>query len=157
MRLPATSGHDVALDRLGDGPAIVYVYPLTGRPEVALPEGWDSIPGARGCTTQACDFRDHHAELLAAGATAVFGLSSQDRAYQQELVTRLALPFALLSDVDLALAETLALPTFEVDGTRLYKRLTLVLTAGRIEHVFYPIFPPNDHASEVLAWLRERR
>lgn len=155
--LPATSGHDVALDRLGDGPAIVYVYPLTGRPDVALPENWDSIPGARGCTTEACDFRDHHAELLAAGATAVFGLSSQDRAYQRELVARLDLPFAMLSDADLTLAQTLALPTFEVDGTRLYKRLTLVLAGGRIEHVFYPIFPPNAHASEVLGWLRERR
>lgn len=155
VTLPATSGEAVALGELGPGATIVYIYPMTGRPGVDLPGGWDDIPGARGCTTEACDFRDHHAELLAAGAARVFGLSSQDTDYQRELVQRLSLPFAVLADTDLVLADRLALPTFEADGTTLYKRLTLVIRDNAIEHVFYPIFPPNEHAREVLRWLRE--
>jgi peroxiredoxin len=152
--LPSTSGDAVALDRLGAGRSVLYVYPLTGRPDVDLPEGWDSIPGARGCTTEACDFRDHHAELLESGAAAVFGLSSQDTAYQQEVVERLGLPFAMLADPGFAVAEALRLPTFTAGGRTLYKRLTLVIRDGEIEHVFYPVFPPNQHAQQVLAWLR---
>ena len=154
--LSATTGEEVALDRLAPGRTILYIYPMTGQPDVELPEGWDDIPGARGCTPEACDFRDHHTELVAAGAAAVFGLSSQDTAYQQELVARLRVPFPMLSDVELALADALDLPTFEAGGMRLYKRLTLVVNDGTIEHAFYPIFPPNEHASRVLEWLHER-
>jgi peroxiredoxin len=150
--LPATSGIDVNLACL-EGAAIVYVYPMTGVPGVPLPEGWDLIPGARGCTPEACGFRDHFAELQAAGATAVFGLSSQTTNYQHEVVERLHLPFAMLSDPGLKLAEALRLPTFEVDGMRLYKRLTLVVRDGLIEHVFYPVFPTDTHAAAVETWL----
>jgi peroxiredoxin len=150
-----TRGDEVALDRLGPGRTVVYLYPLSGRPGVDLPGGWDAIPGARGCTPEACGFRDHHADLRAAGAHAVYGLSSQSTEYQAELAARLGLPFSILSDADLALAEALDLPNFEVDGQRLYARLTLIVTDGRIEHAFYPIFPPDQHAAEVLEWLRE--
>jgi len=121
---------------------------------VDLPEGWDDIPGARGCTPESCAFRNLHAELLAAGAAQVFGLSSQSSEYQREAVDRLHLPFAMLSDEPLALAGALRLPTFTVDGMTLYRRLTMVITDGVIEHVFYPIFPPDQHAQEVLDWLR---
>lgn len=155
LELVDTTGETVRIDALGSGRTIVYIYPLTGRPDADLPDGWDSIPGARGCTTEACDFRDHHQELLAAGARRVFGLSSQDTAYQREVVERLRLPFAMLSDPRLNLAAALGLPTFDVDGTTLFKRLTLVIRDGVIEHVFYPIFPPNVHAQQVLAWLRD--
>jgi peroxiredoxin len=132
----------------------VYIYPMTGRPGVALPEGWDDIPGARGCTPESCGFRNLDAELRAAGAAQVFGLSSQPTGYQAEAVDRLHLPFAMLSDERLALADALGLPTFTVDGMRLYRRLTMIITGGIIEHVFYPIFPPDQHAQEVLDWLR---
>lgn len=155
LTLSSTSGGNVALDGLGAERTVIYVYPLTGRPGTDLPEGWDSIPGARGCTTEACDFRDHHAELTDAGASRVFGLSSQDRDYQREVVDRLGLPFALLSDTGFGLVEALGLPTFEASGQTLFKRLTLVILDGVIEHAFYPIFPPNEHAQEVLTWLRE--
>jgi peroxiredoxin len=155
ITLRGTGGSRIALDDLGAGRTVLYVYPLSGRPGVALPEGWDAIPGARGCTPEACGFRDHHAELRAAGATAVFGLSSQTTDYQAELVERLHLPLEILSDPELELADALRLPTFSADGRRLYKRLTLVVTDGRIEHAFYPIFPPDRHAAEVLRWLRD--
>ncbi|HEX3680032.1 MAG TPA: peroxiredoxin [Galbitalea sp.] len=150
--LPATSGIDVNLAGI-EGAAIVYVYPMTGVPGVPLPEGWDLIPGARGCTPEACGFRDHFAGLRAAGATAVFGLSSQTTDYQSEAVERLHLPFAMLSDPELKLAEALSLPTFEVEGMRLYKRLTLIVRNGIIEHVFYPVFPTDTHAAAVETWL----
>jgi len=120
---------------------------------VALPDGWDAIPGARGCTPQACDFRDHHGALLAAGAGAVYGLSSQSTADQCEAVERLHLPFPLLSDVGLLLATALDLPTFSAGGRRLFRRITLVVSQGRVEHVFYPVHPPGAHAGEVLSWL----
>lgn len=155
LRLSSSTGESVDLAGLGAGRTIIYVYPLTGRPDVDLPEGWDAIPGARGCTPEACDFRDHHTELLAAGASAVFGLSAQDPAYQAEVVDRLRLPFAMLSDQTLALAAALGLPSFSAAGMTLYKRLTLVVTDGTIEHTFYPVFPPDQHATEVLNWLRE--
>jgi len=154
LSLPATDGRQVALDALGSGRTVVYIYPMTGRPGVDLPEGWDDIPGARGCTPESCGFRDLHAELLAAGAARVFGLSSQTSDYQREAVERLHLPFAMLSDEHLALAGALGLPTFTVDGMTLYRRLTMIISDGVIEHVFYPIFPPNQHAQEVLDWLR---
>jgi len=154
LTLPATCGDSVALDHLGEGRSVLYLYPLTGRPDVDLAEGWDNIPGARGCTTEACDFRDHHTELLDAGAARVFGVSSQASDYQREVVARLRLPFPMLSDTQLALADSLGLPTFQAAGMTLFKRLTLVIDDGTIEHVFYPVFPPNEHAQQVLAWLR---
>ncbi|AYF73838.1 MerR family transcriptional regulator [Nocardia yunnanensis] len=154
LTFDGTDGGVVDLAGLGSGRTIVYLYPLTGRPDVDLPDGWDSIPGARGCTAEACGFRDHHAELQIAGAERVFGLSSQSTGYQREVVERLGLPFVMLSDPGLRLAEALSLPTFEAGGQRLYRRLTLVLRGGVIEHVFYPVFPPDQHAEQVLAWLR---
>jgi len=154
LTLPATDGRQVALDALGSGRTVVYVYPMTGRPGVDLPEGWDDIPGARGCTPESCAFRNLYADLQAAGAAQVFGLSSQPTDYQAEAVDRLHLPFAMLSDEHLALADALGLPTFTVDGATLYRRLTMIITDGVIEHVFYPIFPPDQHAQEVLDWLQ---
>jgi peroxiredoxin len=156
LSLPSTGGEAVALHELPAGRTVLYIYPMTGRPGVDLPEGWNAIPGARGCTPEACGFRDHHAELLDAGARAVYGLSSQDVDYQAELAQRLGLPFEVISDTDLALAAALDLPTFTVEGERLYKRLTMIIADGRIEQVFYPIFPPDEHAAEVLDWLRAR-
>jgi peroxiredoxin len=154
LSLPATDGRQVALDALGGGRTVVYIYPMTGRPGADLPEGWDDIPGARGCTPESCAFRNLYADLHAAGAAQVFGLSSQPTGYQAEAVERLHLPFAMLSDEHLALAGALGLPTFSVDGMTLYRRLTMIITGGVIEHVFYPIFPPDQHAQEVLDWLR---
>jgi peroxiredoxin len=154
LSLPATDGRLVALDALGSGRTVIYVYPMTGRPGVDLPPGWDDIPGARGCTPESCGFRDHHAELLAAGAVQVFGLSSQSSEYQREAVDRLHLPFAMLSDERLALAGALGLPTFTTGGMTLYRRLTMIVTGGAVEHAFYPVFPPDQHAQQVLDWLR---
>ncbi|WP_424887250.1 MerR family transcriptional regulator [Streptomyces sp. XH2] len=155
IELASTTGEKVCIHALGTGRTIVYVYPLTGRPDADISHGWEAIPGARGCTAEACDFRDHHHELLAAGAQGVFGLSSQDTGYQREVVERLRLPFAMLSDPRLSLAAALGLPTFAFDGVTLFKRLTLVIRDGAIEHVFYPVFPPDAHAQQVLAWLRD--
>lgn len=154
LELTATDDTAVRLDALGAGRTVLYLYPLTGRPGVDLPEGWDAIPGARGCTPEACGFRDHHRDLLAAGADAVFGLSSQLPDYQREVVDRLHLPFRMLSDPDLALARALTLPTFTAGGPPLYKRLTLIVRDGVVEHAFYPVFPTDTHAAQVLAWLR---
>ncbi|MCQ8192753.1 MerR family transcriptional regulator [Streptomyces rugosispiralis] len=154
LELHSTGDSTVRLDALGPGRTVLYVYPLTGRPGTDLPEGWDAIPGARGCTPEACGFRDHYQELLTAGAVQVFGLSSQETGYQREVVERLRLPFEMLSDPTRSLAQTLGLPTFDVTGLTLYKRLTLIIRDGTIEHVFYPIFPPNEHADQVLTWLR---
>jgi len=154
LALPATDGRLVDLAAL-PGRTVVYCYPRTGRPDLELPTGWNDIPGARGCTPEACGFRDHHAELAAFGAS-VFGLSTQETAYQQEAANRLHLPFALLSDAELRFATVLRLPTFTVDGMTLINRLTLILRDGAIEHVFYPVFPPDTHAAAVVAWLAER-
>ena len=135
---------------------MVYAYPRTGQPDqVSLVDEWDTIPGARGCTPQSCAFRDHFAELTAAGAASVYGLSTQTTEYQQEAATRLHLPFPLLSDNGLALTTALHLPTFEAGGETLLKRLTWIARDGRIEQVFYPVFPPDKNAEEVLAWLRQ--
>jgi peroxiredoxin len=152
--LSATSGGKVDLSALS-GKTVVYCYPLTGRPDKNLPQGWDEIPGARGCTPQSCSFRDHHAELAQLGAR-VFGLSTQSTAYQREAAARLRLPFDLLSDEDLAFAEALSLPTFEAGGMILLMRLTLIIEEGKVEKVFYPVFPPGKNAEEVLAWLRQQ-
>ena len=151
ISLPSTSGGPVDLSVL-PGRTVVYCYPMTGRPDRDLPEGWDDIPGARGCTPQSCGFRDHHAQIRGLGAR-VFGLSSQDTGYQREAGERLGLPFELLSDEGLSFAGALSLPTFEADGTTLIKRLTLVVDDGRIEKVFYPVFPPGENAGEVALWL----
>ena len=152
--LGATDGGTVDLAAL-PGRTVVYVYPRTGVPGVPLPDGWDEIPGARGCTPQSCAFRDHHAELLEAGADAVFGLSTQTSDYQREAAERLALPFALLSDASLELCRALVLPTFEADGETLARRVTLVIDAGVVTKAFYPVFPPERSAADTLAWLRE--
>lgn len=154
VALAGTDGESHELASLA-GRTVLYAYPWTGRPgEPLLSEEWDSIPGARGCTPETCGFRDHHAEMAAAGAR-VFGLSTQDTAYQSELAERLALPYPVLSDASLELTRALRLPTFEVGGHTLIKRLTLVIDSGRVGHVFYPVFPPDRHAGEVLGWLRQ--
>ena len=152
--LLSTDGSLVDLASL-PGRTVVYCYPRTGRPDEDLPDGWNLIPGARGCTPQSCAFRDHYQELQQAGATQVFGLSTQTSSYQQEVVRRLHLPFALLSDVVLAFTHALSLPTFEVAGMTLMKRLTLIIDNGSIVRVFYPVFPPDQNATEVLHWLSE--
>jgi peroxiredoxin len=153
IALPSTAGRDVVLAQAGRPRVVVYAYPRTGVPGEPSPEGWDMIPGARGCTPQSCAFRDHHQELLDLGAE-VYGLSTQTTAFQQEMAGRLHLPFAVLSDADLRFARALRLPTFEVAGMTLIRRLTLVLLNGRIEHVFYPVFPPDESAAQTIAWLR---
>ena len=151
--LPSTDGSVVDVAAL-KGQTVLYCYPKTGVPGQPLPDGWDAIPGARGCTPEACAFRDHFTELKAAGADHVFGLSTQDTAYQQELHDRLHLPFPVLSDAKHELVAALRLPTFEAWGGTLIKRITLIVRDAKIVHVFYPIFPPDGHAAEVLAWLR---
>src|SRR4051812_22509779 len=151
--LPATDGAQVNLAGL-KGRTVVYIYPRTGRPGQALPSGWDGIPGARGCTPQSCSFRDHFAELKRLGVAQLFGLSTQDLDYQREAVERLHLPFAILSDADLKLTDALGLPTFQVDGMTLIRRMAWVIDDGVITHVFYPVFPPDRSAEEVVAFLR---
>ena len=153
LPLPSTSGELVELAAL-NGRTVLYVYPLTGQPGVPLPDGWDGIPGARGCTPQSCAFRDHHAVLLVAGADRVFGLSTQETSYQREAAERLHLPFALLSDSAGTLTRALAMPTFEAAGHVLLKRMALVFDDGAIAQVFYPVFPPDRNAADVLAWLK---
>src|SRR5437764_7828263 len=153
--LKATNGETVDLSAL-PGPVVVYAYPRTGKPGVDNPAGWDMIPGARGCTPQSCSFRDHFAELKQLGASGLYGLSTQDSDYQREAAERLNLPFALLSDEHLKLTRAMNFPTFETSGMTLLKRFTLVILDGTIEHVFYPVFPPDRSASEVIEWLSGR-
>jgi len=152
--LPSTAGRMVDLSDTSGSTTVVFCYPMTGVPGKALPEGWDLIPGARGCTPQTCGFRDLHQDFVQLGAN-VFGLSTQTTEYQREMVTRLHVPFEILSDARFALCDALQLPTFELEGRRLLKRLTLVVQRGRIGHVFYPVFPPDQSANEALRWLRE--
>jgi peroxiredoxin len=152
LSLLSTAGNWVDLSGFKSSRTVLYCYPMSGVPGKALPEGWDAIPGARGCTPQACGFRDHWRELSALNAS-VFGVSVQTTKYQAELARRLHLPFEILSDAEFKLCEALRLPTFEVDGLRLMKRITLIISQGRIEQVFYPVFPPNESAGEVLRWL----
>jgi len=156
LPLAATDGSQIDLSSLA-GRTVVYAYPRTGQPGKALPSGWDGIPGARGCTPQSCSFRDHFRELQTAGADHLFGFSTQDSDYQREAAERLHLPFSILSDADLKFVRALRLPTFQVDGMELVKRLTLVIDDGTIAHVFYPVFPPDKSASETLAWLKANR
>ncbi len=156
LALPATRGPAVNLSRLA-GRTVVYIYPRTGVPGVDPPDGWDAIPGARGCTPQSCGFRDHFAELQGLGVSHLFGLSTQDSDYQREAAERLHLPFPILSDAALAFARALDLPTFTVAGMTLLKRMALVIEDGVIVKAFYPVFPPDKNAQEVVAWLRGRR
>jgi peroxiredoxin len=166
VRLPSTGGrlvdvgglppHEIWRFRgdpgLGPGRTVLYCYPRTGRPDRPVPDGWDAIPGARGCTPESCGFRDHAGELADLGAI-VFGVSTQSTEDQREVAERLRLPFELLSDARLDLASALRLPTFQFESSTLLKRLTLVVHNGAIEHVFYPVFPPDRHAEEVVRWL----
>lgn len=156
LMLPATDDVPVNLSRL-KGRTVVYVYPRTGVPGVDPPDGWDQIPGARGCTPQSCSFRDHFDELKRLGVAQLYGLSAQDTAYQREAATRLHLPFAILSDEKLALTKSLKLPTFSVAGMTLLKRMALVIDDGTITKAFYPVFPPDKNAEEVIAWLQASR
>ena len=154
--LAATDGASVDLAKL-PGRTVVYIYPRTGVPGQPLPEGWDQIPGARGCTPQSCSFRDHFAELKALGVAQLYGLSTQDSDYQREAAQRLKLPFAILSDANFALTRALKLPTFAVAGMTLLKRMALIIDDGVISKVFYPVFPPDKNAEEVIAWLRSSK
>jgi peroxiredoxin len=155
VELKATSEGTVALSQL-PGRTIVFCYPRTGRANEPIPESWDAIPGARGCTPQACGFRDSYQDLIEAGADQIFGLSTQDTDYQKEAVERLHLPYALLSDNKLLLSRALRLPTFDFAGVTLIKRLTLIIDKGVISKVFYPVFPPDQSANQTLDWLREQ-
>jgi len=150
--LPATDGTQVEMSAL-TGRTVLYLYPMTGTPGEALPEGWDETPGARGCTPQACAFRDHQRDLYALGAR-VYGISAQSIAEQREAAERLHLPYPLLSDADFRLAEALRLPTFALNGRRFLRRVTLALQDSVIERIFYPVFPPGKNAAEVVAYLR---
>jgi peroxiredoxin len=156
LALPATSGPAVNLAEIG-GRSVVYLYPRTGVPGVANPDGWDQIPGARGCTPQSCSFRDHAGELKALGVGHLFGLSTQDTAYQREAAERLHLPFPILSDEKLELTKAMRLPTFVAGGMTLLKRMAWVVDDGEITRVFYPVFPPDRNAADVIAWLKSSR
>ena len=151
IELTTTTGETIRLDEL-TGRTVLFCYPRTGRPDEELPPGWNAIPGARGCTPEACSFRDAHAQFADFGVR-VLALSTQTSDYQREMAERLHLPFPVLSDERLELTDALGLPTFETSGWTLLKRLTLVIDDGRIRHVFYPVFPPDSHAAEVLNWL----
>jgi len=153
MRLTATDGSNVDLSAL-KGRTVVYIYPRTGVPGQPSPDGWDEIPGARGCTPQSCSFRDHFAELKRLGVAQLFGLSTQDSDYQREAVQRLHLPFSILSDQALVLTRAIGLPTFSVADMTLLKRMALVIDDGVIGKVFYPVFPPDKNAAAVVTWLR---
>ena len=153
VKLKTTSDSVVELAQLS-GKTVLYFYPMTGQPDVALPQGWDMIPGARGCTPQSCSFRDHQQQLAKLN-TNVYGISSQSSDYQAEVKQRLHLPFELLSDVNLVLKSELNLPTFEVQGMELYKRVTLICENSSIAKVFYPVFPPDQNAAQVLDWLQK--
>ncbi len=153
INLNTTSNTQVNLSELS-GKTVLYFYPMTGQPDVPLPDGWDGIPGARGCTPQSCSFRDHKKELVDLG-TQVFGISSQSSDYQREAKERLHLPFELLSDESFHLKPALSLPTFETAGMELYKRVTLITEDAIIKKVFYPVFPPDQNADDVINWLRK--
>lgn len=152
ISLPATNGKTIDFGSI-KGKTVIYCYPMTGRPEVALPEGWDHIPGARGCTPQSCSFRDHYQTLQALGAD-VLGLSVQTTEYQKEMVERLHLPFPVVSDAEYTFQKALSIPTFNVNGMVLLKRITLIVNGGVIEAVHYPVFPSDSDPIWVLNYLR---
>ena len=151
-----SSDGPVDLRDLGAELAVLYVYPRTGIPGRPTPAGWNAIPGARGCTPQSCAFRDHASQLAVLGAR-VAGLSAQTLAEQQDFARREHMPFPVIADPDRLLGAELRLPTFEFQGLELYRRVTLILEHGRIAEVFYPVFPPDRNAADVVAWLGERR
>jgi peroxiredoxin len=154
VALRATDGGSVTLSSLA-GRVVLFAYPRTGEPgQIGLVDDWDMIPGARGCTPQTCAFRDLFKDLKEAGAQHVFGISTQDTDYQREMVERLHVPFQVLSDSDLVLTRALNLPTMDVAGLTLIKRMALIIDNGRITHVFYPVFPPDRNAGDVLEWLQ---
>jgi peroxiredoxin len=155
VALLATDGSMVNLSQLA-GRLVIYCYPMTGQPNVPLPEGWDQIPGARGCTPQSCAFRDHYQELQALNAN-VFGLSVQSTEYQREMATRLHLPFQVLSDEQYQFQKALNLPTFVAAGMTLLKRVTFISHQGRIEAVHYPIFPSDSDPAWVLDYLKSKK
>lgn len=155
VTLPATGGGHVDLGDPNPAWTVLLCFPRASQPDVPPPAGWDLIPGARGCTAELCDARDQHAHLAGLGAR-VFGVSTQTPGVQQEIATRLILPFALLSDAAFRLTDALRLPSFTAGGSRLLRRLTLLVRRGRIETVFYPIFPPDRHVAEVVAALAAR-
>ena len=155
VTLPSTHGSSVDLAQL-TGWTVLFFYPMTGRPDAAAPDGWDDIPGARGCTAQSCAFRDLSRDLADKGVSAVFGISTQDTGYQKEAADRLHLPFGLLSDANLELTHALDVPTMTVEGRILLKRLTLVLFNTRIKRVFFPVFPPHRNAADVLEFMDSR-
>ncbi len=152
ITLTTTSGSQINLSKLKET-VVLYFYPMTGRPDMNLPDGWDAIPGARGCTPQACAFRDHHAELKSLG-TDVYAISTQAQQYQKEAKERLHLPFDLISDKGLELKKALSLPTFVVENKELFKRLTLIVKDSAIVKVFYPVFPPDENPDNVISWLQ---
>jgi peroxiredoxin len=152
IELSATDGQSVGLGRFKTPRAVIYCYPRTSVPGQPAPTGWDLIPGARGCTPQACTFRDHHADITARRAQ-LFGLSTQTTAYQREMADRLHLPFLVLSDANFQLTDALGLPTFETDGMRLLKRLTLIVRGSVVEAVLYPVPKPEQSVDDVLRWL----
>jgi len=154
LSLPSTAGTELDLRQESEGTLVLYVYPRTGKPGEPLLPGWDDIPGARGCTPESCSFRDHAAEIERLGAR-VLGLSAQSLEDQHEFAERVGLPYPILSDANLELAEALGLPTFETSGLKLYKRITLIVREHRIVHVFYPVFPPDEAAADVLSWLQD--
>ena len=152
ISLPSTFGGLVDLSRLSSPRTVVYCYPMTHVPGNLLPREWDRIPGEDGCAPETCGFQEHYGELLELKAE-VFGLSTQTTEYQNEMAGRRHLPFEILSDAEFKFYDALRLPTVEVKGMRLLKRLTLIIRGGRIEHVFYPVFPPNESADQVVQWL----
>lgn len=152
IQLAETNGELIQLSKL-QGRHVIYIYPMTGQPNIALPEGWDNIPGSRGCTPQSCSFRDH-ADELGKLNTKIFGLSSQTTEYQLEVKSRLHLPFELISDSRLILKQTLGLPTFYANNFELYRRLTLITENNKIVKTFYPVFPPDKNVEDVITWLK---
>ena len=156
ISLASTDGTQITLSSL-PGKSVVYIYPRTGKPGQENPPGWDDIPGARGCTPQSCSFRDHAEELRSLGIDHIFGLSTQDTEYQKEVATRIHLPFPILSDDELELTNKVKLPVFDVEGVgTLLKRMVLIVDGGRIVKVFYPVFPPEGSAKEVVDYLKNQ-
>lgn len=158
MRIPnvslwSTDNQEINLSNLR-GWNLIFCYPMTGRPGVPIPEGWAQIPGAAGCTPQACSYRDNHAELKRNGV-GVYGISTQTSEAQKEASIRLGLSYPLLSDANHSFSSALKLPLLEVDGLKLIKRVTLVLKDGAIKKCFYPVFPPDKNVVEVTAWLSQ--
>lgn len=152
--LETSTGAPVTLNKVSPGRWVLFIYPSSGDPDAAIPDGWDQIPGARGCSQEACSFRDNLAALRNHGVNEVLALSSDRAEYQNFLIERFHLSYPMISDPHLELAESMGLPTFTAAGSALYKRLTMVIDGDTVEHVFYPVFPPDTHADEVVDWVR---